>query len=256
MIPADHVCCGRPLYDYGFLDMAERYLRRTLDQLRDDIRAGTPLVGMEPSCLAVFKDELTKILPHDDDAERLRRNAYHFSEFFEAFGVEVPRVARRALLWGHCHHKATGGMDPERELLARMGLEVDEVNGGCCGLAGSWGFEDGKLDISMACGEQALLPAVRDAPADEVVVANGFSCKTQIEQGESGGRRALHVAQVMKLAREHGTTGYTPGRPEDPYYERRPPAPKSVRRARAAVLAGVAAAVAGAVAAGVVATRR
>jgi Fe-S oxidoreductase len=236
-MPDGHICCGRPLYDYGFLDMAERYLRHVLDTFREDIRAGTPIVGMEPSCLAVFKDELEGMLPHDDDAQRLKRNAYHWSEFFETFDVEVPQIAKDALLWGHCHHKATGGMDPEEQLLQRMGLDVEQASGGCCGLAGSWGFEEGKHDISMQCGEQGLLPAVRKAPESQVVVANGFSCKTQLEQSGVG-RRALHVAQVMKLAREHGPEGWTAGKPEDPYYEVKPAAPASLKRKRAAALAG------------------
>jgi FAD/FMN-containing dehydrogenase/Fe-S oxidoreductase len=243
VMPEKHVCCGRPLYDYGFLDLAERYLRRTLDTLREEIRAGTPIVGMEPSCLAVFKDELPKMLPHDDDAERMVQNAYHFAEFFEKFEVEVPEVTRKALLWGHCHHKATGGIDPEQHLLERMGLEVEQASGGCCGLAGSWGFEEGKYDISMQCGEQGLLPAVRDAADETVVVANGFSCKTQIEQAGVG-RRALHAAQVMKLARDHGRDGYTPGKPEDSYCENRPAAPADLKRKRVATLTGAGAIVA------------
>jgi Fe-S oxidoreductase len=215
VMPEGHICCGRPLYDYGFLDLAERYLHHVLDTFRDDIRAGTPIVGMEPSCVAVFKDELGNMLPHDDDAERLKRCVRHFGEFFQEHEIDVPRVARRALLWGHCHHKATGGMDPEQSLLQRMGLEVEEVTGGCCGLAGSWGFEEGKHEISMACGEHALLPAVRDATDETVVVANGFSCKTQIEQATS--RRALHVAQVLKLAAEHGPDGPAGDLPERHY---------------------------------------
>jgi FAD/FMN-containing dehydrogenase/Fe-S oxidoreductase len=247
VMPEGHICCGRPLYDYGFLDMAERYLRHVLDTFRDDIRAGTPIVGMEPSCLAVFKDELASMLPHDDDADRLRRNAYHWSEFFQAHDVEVPPVAGKALLWGHCHHKATGGMDPEEQLLERMGLEVEQANGGCCGLAGSWGFEEGKHDISMQCGEQGLLPAVRAADGETIVVANGFSCKTQLAQSGSD-RRALHVAQVMKLAREHGPEGHTDGPPETGYHERRPPAPPGLRRARRAALGAAAVAAAGLIA--------
>jgi Fe-S oxidoreductase len=223
IMPEGHVCCGRPLYDYGFLDSAQRYLHRVLDVLRpyvrddipvvgmepscldvlrDDVRAGTPIVGMEPSCLAVFKDELPGMLPHDDDASRLVRNAYHFGEFFTTFGIQPPRLEGRALLWGHCHHRATGGMEPEQELLRQMGLAVDNVQGGCCGLAGSWGFEKGKYDISMDCGEQALLPAVRQAEPDTLVVTDGFSCKTQIADSGTG-RHALHTAQVMKMAREH-----------------------------------------------------
>jgi FAD/FMN-containing dehydrogenase/Fe-S oxidoreductase len=246
VIPEGHVCCGRPLYDYGFLDLAERYLKRTLDVLREDIRKGTPIVGMEPSCLAVFKDEATGLLPHDDDASRLARNAMHFSEFFEKFEIPVSRLERKAIVWGHCHHKATGGMDPEHELLKRMGIDVEPVSGGCCGLAGSWGFEQGHHEISMQCGEQALLPAVRDADRDTLVVANGFSCKTQIEQSGSE-RRALHVAQAMKMAREYGPAGYLAGPPEKPYYEVKPQASTKRRAIRiAAVGGGVAAAAAAA----------
>ncbi len=118
---------------------------------------------MEPSCVAVLKDELPKMLPHDDDAARLAGNVYPFPEFFGRFGVPPPGAlnGRRALLWGHCHHRATGGVGPEKRVLQQMGLTVRNVEGGCCGLAGSWGFEAGKYDISMECGEQALLPAVR-----------------------------------------------------------------------------------------------
>ncbi|MBX9394434.1 FAD-binding protein [Streptomyces sp. TRM72054] len=203
VMPEQHICCGRPLYDYGFLDAAERYLHRVLDILRPHLRAGTPIVGMEPSCLAVFKDELPKLLPHDDDAGRLTRNAYHFPEFFQSFGIEPPKLDGKALLWGHCHQRATGGMTPEQELLEKMGLQVQNLQGGCCGLAGSWGFESGKYEISMDCGEQALLPAVRDADEDCLVVADGFSCKTQIKDAGTG-RQALHVAEVMKLARDKG----------------------------------------------------
>jgi len=238
-----HVCCGRPLYDYGFLGAAERYLRRTLDVLREEVRRGTPVVGMEPSCLAVFKDELTGMLPRDDDAQRLARCAMHFSEFFEKFAVPVPRLERKALVWGHCHHKATGGMDPEHQLLQRMGLEIEPVSGGCCGLAGSWGFEQDHHDISMECGEQALLPAVREAGSDTLVIANGFSCKTQIEQAGTE-RRALHVAQAIKMAREHGIEGYLAGRPEEPYYGAKPQPGTRRRATRLGTMAAGAAALA------------
>jgi FAD/FMN-containing dehydrogenase/Fe-S oxidoreductase len=246
VMPSGHVCCGRPLYDYGFLDLAERYLRRTLEVLRDEIRDGTPIVGMEPSCLAVFKDELSGMLPHDDDAKRLARNAFHFDGFFEQHGLQVPRLERKALLWGHCHHKATGGVQPEQQLLERMGVEVEPVSGGCCGLAGSWGFEQGHHDISLECGELALLPAVRDASPDTIIIADGFSCKTQIEQGGTG-RRALHIAQAMKMAREHGPQGYRAGPPEERYYEQRP-SPPPARRATRIGAAGAAAVTAGAAA--------
>ena len=227
VMPGGHVCCGRPLYDYGLLDSAERYLRRSLETLGPYVRQGIPVVGMEPSCLAVFKDELEKMFPHDDDARRLRRHAYHFGEFLEEFDVEVPHLEGRALLWGHCHQRATGGVEPEQKVLERMGAEVEPLKGGCCGLAGSWGFETGKYEISMDCGDQALLPAVRDAEEGALVVANGFSCKTQIEQSDAG-RRALHLAEVIALARQpDGRRG--PTAPEDRLRNPRP-APATARR--------------------------
>jgi FAD/FMN-containing dehydrogenase/Fe-S oxidoreductase len=240
IIPEGHVCCGRPLYDHGFLDLAERYLQRSLDQLREWYREGIPIVGLEPSCVAVFKDELGKLLPHDDDAKRLAQSTYHFAEFFRQFDVDPPRLERKALVWGHCHHKATGGIDPEVELLQQMGVEVETLEAGCCGLAGSWGFEAGHHDVSMVCGEQGLLPKVRELDDETLVVADGFSCKTQIEQGETG-RRALHVAQVLQLAREHGASGPQGPKPEHLYYEVRPQPSLSRRAAKAAALVAAAA---------------
>jgi Fe-S oxidoreductase len=198
-MPPGHVCCGRPLYDYGFLRLARRYLERVVDELRDDLRAGVPVIGMEPSCLAVFKDELPKLLPDDEDGHRLCMQAVHFSEFWERAEIDVPPLPRRALLHGHCHHKATGGIESERKLLEAMGVEVEVLDSGCCGMAGSWGYEAAHYELSQACGERALFPKVREAAADTLVVADGFSCKTQIEQGV--GRKALHAAQVLKLAR-------------------------------------------------------
>jgi Fe-S oxidoreductase len=228
-MPDQHVCCGRPLYDYGFLDSAERYLHRVLDVLRPYVRADVPVVGMEPSCLAVFKDELGKMLPHDDDAARLARNAYHFGEFFSTFGISPPVTQGQALLWGHCHQRATGGVSPDKQVLERMGLSVSDLQGGCCGLAGSWGFEDGKYGISMDCGEQALLPAVRQADQDTLIVADGFSCKTQIADAGTG-RHALHLAEVMRGARD--------GRP-GPAGPPRPPAVRRAARVAAAALPAV-----------------
>ncbi len=226
IVPEGHICCGRPLYDYGFLDQAQKYLHRLLDQLRDHVRAGTPIVGMEPSCLAVLKDELVKMLPHDDDATRLAENSYHFGEFFQKFGIDPPHLDGQAVLWGHCHHRATGGVDGEQEVLERMGLATDSVKGGCCGLAGSWGFENGKWEISLDCGEQAFLPAVRQAPADALVVANGFSCQTQLADAPDLDRRALHLAQVIKLGHEQAGGG-----PAAEAAVRERPAPPVWRRA-------------------------
>lgn len=213
VMPRGHVCCGRPLYDYGMLSLARRYLDSVLEELRDDIRAGVPLVGLEPSCTAVFKDELTKMIPDDEDAKRLRKQAFHFGEFLKKEGFEPPQLAGKAVLHGHCHQKATGGIDADQELLEQMGLEVELPDSGCCGLAGSFGFEQDHYEISIACGERVLLPAVRSAASETLVVTDGFSCRTQIEQGRTG-RRALHLAQVLKLARDFGPGGPGGYRPE------------------------------------------
>jgi Fe-S oxidoreductase len=240
VIPHGHLCCGRPLYDYGMLDLAETYLRNVLSTLRDEIRAGTPVVGIEPSCVAVFKDELIKLWPMNQDAKRLAGQTHHFSEFLTRFGEdwEPPQLHRKALLHGHCHQKATGGTAPDKQLLEKTGVEVEELEAGCCGMAGGWGYERGHYDVSIACGERVLLPKVREASPDAVIVADGFSCRSQIEQTGTG-RRALHVAQLLALAREHGPAG-----PAAPHPERaataRPEVKASHRAARAAALAAVA----------------
>jgi Fe-S oxidoreductase len=197
-IPRIHLCCGRPLYDYGMLTLARRYLERVLDALREDIRAGTPIVGIEPSCLAVFKDELPKLLPHDEDAQRLCKQSFHFAEFLCREEYEPPTLDRKAIVHGHCHEKATSGFDPLKQLLEKMGVELECPDSGCCGMAGAWGYETAHYDVSMACGERVLLPEVRRAAADTLIVTDGFSCKTQIEQG--AGKHALHVAEVIRLA--------------------------------------------------------
>jgi FAD/FMN-containing dehydrogenase/Fe-S oxidoreductase len=239
VIPTGHLCCGRPLYDYGMLDLAQAYLRRVLRRLEDDIRDGTPVVGVEPSCVAVFKDELVQLWPNDAEAQRLSRQVHHLSEFLatEANGWAPPTLRRRAILHGHCHHKATGGTAPEQQLLEKMGLEVEELDAGCCGMAGGWGYEKGHYDVSIACGERVLLPQVREAAPDTFVVADGFSCRSQIEQSRTG-RRALHVAQVLALAREFGPAGPPGDHPEAAAVPR--PQPGFARTAgRTAVALGV-----------------
>jgi Fe-S oxidoreductase len=194
-----HVCCGRPLYDYGMLDLAGRYLDRVLDELRDDLRAGTPIVGIEPSCVAVLKDEAPKLRPDDEDVTRLREQSFHLAEFLYREGYEPPLLPGHAIVHGHCHEKATRGFDPLRQLLEKMGLELEFPDSGCCGMAGAWGYERGHYDVSQACGERVLFPAVRRAGRDTLVVTDGFSCKTQLEQGT--GTRALHLAELLQHAR-------------------------------------------------------
>lgn len=196
----ESLCCGRPLYDQGFLGTAKRLLRHTLDELGEEIDAGVPLVALEPSCLAVFRDELVNLLPDDERARRLSENAYTLAELLaeRGDGFRGPSLAGRALFHGHCHQEALGGTRPDRELLAGLGLEVEAPDTGCCGMAGAFGFERGKVAVSRAVGERVLLPAVRSAGAADLVVADGFSCREQIAQETD--RRALHTAQVLQLA--------------------------------------------------------
>jgi Fe-S oxidoreductase len=203
-VPPKALCCGRPLYDYGMLDMAEAFWRRTLSVLQPFIRAGVPLVGIEPSCVAAFRDELPNLMPHDEDAKRLSLQTLTLAEFLvrHAPDWQAPKLARRAIVHGHCHQKATIGMSAEEELYKRMGLDFEVLDSGCCGLAGSFGFERKHHDISLQIGEHKLMPMVRKADADTLVIADGFSCKTQIE--EMTDRRALHTAEVLKLALEQG----------------------------------------------------
>jgi FAD/FMN-containing dehydrogenase/Fe-S oxidoreductase len=241
VVPQGHLCCGRPLYDYGMLDLAEAYLRKVLSTLHDEIRAGTPVVGIEPSCVAVFKDELLKLWPAKLDAQRLAKQTFHFSEFLceHADASEPPQLHRKALLHGHCHQQATGGTAPDKELLERMGVEVEELDAGCCGMAGGWGYEEGHYDVSVACAERVLLPKVREASPEALIVADGFSCRSQIEQAETG-RGALHVGQVLALARDYGPEG-----PREPYPERaaapRPGGAGGRKPVRAAAVAATAA---------------
>ncbi len=215
LVPQRPLCCGRPLYDYGMLDTAKLFWRRMLDTLSEEIREGVPVVGIEPSCVAAFRDELPGLMPHDEDAKRLSLRALTLAEALrEADGWEPPRLDARVLVHGHCHQKAVMGMTAEEELYERMGLDFEILDSGCCGLAGSFGFEREHDEISRTIGEHRLMPIVREASEETVIVADGFSCKTQIEQMTD--RRALHTAQLLALAAER--EGRAPGpRPEDRY---------------------------------------
>jgi FAD/FMN-containing dehydrogenase/Fe-S oxidoreductase len=197
VVPDGFVCCGRPLYDYGMLDTAKRFLARVLDELRPSIRAGVHLVGAEPSCVAVFRDELPGLFPHDEDALRLSLQTLTLAEYLrqETPDWRPPHREGTALLHVHCHQAAVMGFDAELELLRAMGLDARKLESGCCGLAGSFGFEAAKYELSKAIYDNRLAGMVRDAPPDALLVADGFSCKTQIEQ--LGGREALHLAQVI-----------------------------------------------------------
>jgi FAD/FMN-containing dehydrogenase/Fe-S oxidoreductase len=213
-LPPRPLCCGRPLYDFGMLTTAERLWRRTLRTLRPWIRAGVPVVGVEPSCVAAFRDELPNLFPHDDDARRLATQTLLLSEFLERQRYCPPELDVRALVHGHCHHKAVLGMDAEVALLQRMGVDADVLDSGCCGMAGSFGFAAGHLEVSRRVGERVLLPAVRDAPDDCLVVTDGFSCREQIEQETD--RTPVHVAELLRRAiavRAHARSAGSVGEP-------------------------------------------
>ncbi|BDG04484.1 FAD-binding and (Fe-S)-binding domain-containing protein [Anaeromyxobacter oryzae] len=201
-LPRRRLCCGRPLYDYGMLDRARRMLDRSLDALYPAAMAGRPILFLEPSCAAVFRDEALQLFPDDPRAIAVSRQVEVLSELVDSDpGFPVGRLDRKALLQLHCHHHAVLGEDAEQRVLSRLGLEVERPEEGCCGMAGSFGFEAGdRHEVSVACGERALLPAVRRAPPTELLLADGFSCRTQIEQGT--GRRALHLAEALRLAQE------------------------------------------------------
>ena len=199
-LPPRGLCCGRPLYDYGMLDRAKRQLQAILSALREDIRAGTPIIVLEPSCASVFRDEMLNLFPSDADAQRLSNQVVTLAEFLTRLGWKPPQLRRAAVMHAHCHHKAVLGTAAEQELLHGAGLDLQVLDSGCCGVAGSFGYEH--YELSMKIGEQGLLPAVRAAPSGALIIADGFSCRSQIAHGSD--RRAMHIAQALQLALHTG----------------------------------------------------
>ncbi|HKH47910.1 MAG TPA: FAD-binding and (Fe-S)-binding domain-containing protein, partial [Thermoanaerobaculia bacterium] len=197
-IPDRILCCGRPLYDFGMLDLARRQLQEILEALEPAIAAGTPLVVLEPSCAAVFRDELPQLFPEDPAALRLAERTFTLAEFLaRETGFAPPPLdgpAPRTIIQGHCHQQSVLGMEVDRELLARLGLDAQIVEG-CCGMAGAFGFAREHFEVSQACAEQALFPALRTAGPEALILADGFSCREQIAQGT--GQRARHLAEVL-----------------------------------------------------------
>jgi Fe-S oxidoreductase len=206
-VPCAHLCCGRPLYDIGALDRAKSLLLQIMDELLPEIEDATPIVVLEPSCAAVFRDELTNLFPKDERAQALSKQVFLLSEFLEQRAnndaFPLPKLRRRALVHGHCHHKAIMKMTAEEAVLQRMGVDFTAPAPGCCGMAGAFGFEREKYEISKAIGELELLPAVRQAPTDWLIVADGFSCREQIAQETD--RHAFHLAEVLQMALREAT---------------------------------------------------
>ncbi len=226
-VPSQHVCCGRPLYDFGMLDLAKSYLRNVIRALRPQIELGTPIVVMEPSCASVLRDELHNLFPDDRLANKLRDQTVLLSELLEKHGenLQLPSIKSKALVQGHCHHKSVLNYDAEQKVINRLGLDATFLNSGCCGMAGSFGFEQDKAAVSVAIGERVLLPEVRNSSASTLIVADGFSCREQIAQETD--RHALHLAEVISLGLNPANTGSP--YPETEMFQRRT---KSRRMAR------------------------
>jgi Fe-S oxidoreductase len=205
VVPAERVCCGRPLYDFGLLDEAKQYLNRVVRVLQPFLQSGAPIIVLEPSCFAVFRDEAQNLLPDRDEVRALGRQAVLFDEFIRPHAVEgrLGSLTGRALVHGHCHQTALAGMDNTMRTLAALGADATLLDAGCCGMAGAFGFDARHYDVSMQIGERVLLPAVRRAPPESLILADGFSCSEQIRQ--STGRRAHHLAELVCLAGGRGT---------------------------------------------------
>jgi Fe-S oxidoreductase len=202
-VPRGHLCCGRPLYDFGLLTAARSYLTRVLDRMAAEIGAGLPFLFLEPSCASVFRDELLEFFPNDERARRLSRQTWLLADFL---AIRAPGFVStvlpgrlsgvRILLHGHCHHKAVfGGPANEIALFRQAGAQVEPIQAGCCGMAGPFGFESGKFEVSKAIARDGLLPALESAAPGAIVAADGFSCREQIRQ--LARRPALHFAEIL-----------------------------------------------------------
>ena len=253
-LPTEPVCCGLTWISTGQLATAKKVLRRTVDTIAPHVRGGGFVVGLEPSCTAVFRSDAPDLFPDDPDVQRLRDHTVTLAELLTQHtdGWEPPRLdaqgAMKAIAQVHCHQHAVLDWDADKELLTRAGVDVERLDSGCCGLAGNFGFTAGHGEVSEACAESVLLPAVRAADPDTVVLADGFSCRTQIHDLDSGGREAVHLAELLassdpsRLADPAAVDGLRPS----------PPSP----HARRAVIATLTAAAVGGVVGGLRALRR
>ena len=197
------LCCGRTFLSVGAIDEAKEEAERTVKALMPFVARGVPVVGLEPSCIFGFRDEIPALLK-SEDAKRLAKHAFLFEEFVAreaAAGrlkLDLKPLAHKALLHGHCHQKAFGAMSQVQQTLRLIpGLELETVESSCCGMAGSFGYGADTIDVSLSMGELTLLPAIRNSDAKTIVVADGTSCREQIAHG--AGREAIHVARVLAM---------------------------------------------------------
>jgi Fe-S oxidoreductase len=194
-----HICCGRALYDFGLLGTAKNYMARVLDAIEPQIEAGLPFIFLEPSCASIFRDEAPELFPHDQRAKKMKGLVWLLADWLAEKApewVEGRLEGVQILLHGHCHHKAVfGGPKNEIALLRKAGAQVKAIETSCCGMAGPFGFEADKFEVSKAIAYLGLMPAVQAAPQTTVIVADGFSCREQIAQ--LGGREGLHFAEAL-----------------------------------------------------------
>ena len=199
-VPRAPVCCGRPLYDFGMLDLARHLLRRILRVLSDDLEAGVPVVVLEPSCASVFKDELLNLFPDDKMARRLSEQTFLLGDFLERHAPDHAwrQLPGAVLIQTHCHQASLFGSASDRSLVQKLGMSVEVVNKGCCGMAGAFGFESEHVDVSVAVANQGVLPAIAASEHETVVVTDGFSCREQVSQLSD--RSPVHMAELLARA--------------------------------------------------------
>ncbi|WP_223286722.1 (Fe-S)-binding protein [Kocuria atrinae] len=208
LMPMGNVCCGLTWHSTGQLDMTRKTLRQTLDVMEPLLEAGYPIIGLEPSCTVMLQHDITELLPDDPRAHKVQALTVTLGEFSAKhaedgghwpFGtLETQAGPGQALCQVHCHEQSMGNYSPELKVLEKLGVNSNVVGGGCCGLAGNWGFEPGHYEVSQTLGERELFPSIRAAQPGTIVLADGFSCRTQIAQGT--GAEGVHLAQVMRAA--------------------------------------------------------
>ena len=250
-IPAEPLCCGLTWISTGQLRTGQRILGRTVARLAEHVRAGGFVVGLEPSCTTVFRSDGADLFPDDQDMRRLRDHTVTLAELLTQHTPDwqPPKVAREVLAQVHCHQHAVLRFDAESRLLADAGARAEALESGCCGLAGNFGFEPGHGDVSRALAERVLLPRLREAAPGAIVLADGFSCRTQIHELDSGGREAMHLAELLAAA---GGQGGVLGLDSDHPERTAAPRPAGPTSAAKLAVAGTAAVLAGALAAGAV----
>jgi Fe-S oxidoreductase len=213
-LPTEPLCCGLTWISTGQLDVARRVLRRSVRRLASHVRQEGLVVGLEPSCTAVFRSDLHELFPDDQDARRLGDHVVTLAELLadHTDGWQPPQAApgTDAIAQVHCHHHAVMSWDADQRVLAQVGVDAERLDSGCCGLAGNFGFTAGHGEVSRALAEQTLLPRVREADDGTVVLADGFSCRTQIQDLDSGGREGVHLAELLaELLHRHSESSDT-----------------------------------------------